>query len=154
MQLFKRIRQFYMNQYRTNPMIHFYMKQQHTKEYMEEATDPVKYLYLRRLSAGSYTRNMTTAPFRKRNWTAGEQEWKVKIPFHSSLFLSLESCKCVFYSKINKSRMKKNPAPFKFSLLFSFPKVSERSSRTTNSRERTRMYFLPPTSREPPPRAK
>lgn len=49
MQLFKRIRQFYMNQYRTNPMIHFYMKQQHTKEYLEEATDPVKYLYLHRL---------------------------------------------------------------------------------------------------------
>lgn len=49
MQLFKRIRQLYMNQYRTNPMIHFYMKQQHTKEYLEEATDPVKYLYLHKL---------------------------------------------------------------------------------------------------------
>ena len=52
------------------------MKQQHTKEYMEEATDPVKYLYLHRLSAGGYTRNMTMAPFRKRNWIAGEQEWR------------------------------------------------------------------------------
>ena len=50
--------------------------------------------------------------------------------------------------------MKKTPVPFKFSLLFSFPKISERSSRTTNSRERTRLYFLPPASREPPPRAK
>lgn len=57
-------------------MIHFYMKQQHTKEYMEEATDPVKYLYLHRLSAGGYTRNMTMAPFRKGNWMAGEQEWR------------------------------------------------------------------------------
>lgn len=78
-----------MNQYITNPMIHFYMKQQHTKEYMKVATDPVKYLYLHRLSAGSYTRNMTTAPFRKRNWTAGEQEWKVRIPFHSTVFIYL-----------------------------------------------------------------
>lgn len=51
---------------------------------------------------------MTRAPFRKRNWMAGEQEWKVRIPFHSTVFfLSLESCKCVVYSKINKSRMKK-----------------------------------------------
>ena len=51
---------------------------------------------------------MTTAPFRKRNWMAGEQEWKARIPFHSTVFfLSLESCKCVVYSKINKSRMKK-----------------------------------------------
>lgn len=101
---------------------------------------------------------MTTAPFRKRNWMAGEQEWKARIPFHSTVFfLSLESCKCVVYSKINKSRMKKKkktPVPFKFSLLFSSPKISERSSRTTNSRERTRLYFLPPASRESPPHAK
>lgn len=142
-----------MNQYGTNPMIHFSVKQQDAKEYTEEATKPVKYLCLHRLSAGGDVRNMTMPASRKGNWVAGTKSGRETSSSLYSL-LSFESCKCVIYSKINKSRMKKTPVPFKFGLLFSIPKIPERSTRTTNSSERTRLYFLPPSFRQPPPHAK